>query len=488
MRIIKKEEIKNLIGETTDYDKKQMLEEKDTRSWLKSISAFANGVGGTLIYGIEDKTDELVGLTDAKNTADKISRFIRDRMDPVPVFELRFETIGDAQLILVEVYPGSETPYYYIGKHDRTAYYRAGNDSVPCDAIKLRELTLKGIGKTYDSLPSGYKLSDMTFSKLKSVYYQRTKKEFTESDYESFGLAGADGILNNAGALLADESPIRHSRVFCTRWNGLTMASGQQDALDDAEYSGSLISLLQESLAFVKRNTRKAWFKEADRRVEQPDYPERPVMEGIVNALIHRNYLEVGSEIHLDIYDDRLEIYSPGGMCDGINVQDRDIMLVPSRRRNPIIADVFQRLNYMERRGSGFKKIIGDYKTQYNYHDEFSPIFKSQYDSFILILKNLNYSVETIHDARLSWTEGAHDTAYDGAYDTAHEAVQEKLENIVRFCSVPRTKDEIMKHMGLSSKRQFSERYMKPLLESGRLLMTLPDKPRSKNQKYVAAK
>ena len=114
-------------------------------------------------------------------------------------------------------------------------------------------------------------------------------------------------------------------------------------------------------------------------------------MEGIVNALIHRNYLEVGSEVHIDIYDDRLEIYSPGGMCDGINVQDRDIMLVPSRRRNPVIADVFQRLNYMERRGSGFKKIIGDYEVQHNYNDDFAPVFKSQYDSFFLTLKNLNY-------------------------------------------------------------------------------------------------
>ena len=103
MRIIKKEEIKNLIGETTDYDKKLMLEEKDTRSWLKSVSAFANGIGGTLIYGIEDKTDELVGLADAKKDADKISRFIRDRMDPVPVFELRFASIDGVQLILVEV-------------------------------------------------------------------------------------------------------------------------------------------------------------------------------------------------------------------------------------------------------------------------------------------------------------------------------------------------------------------------------------------------
>lgn len=262
------------------------------------------------------------------------------------------------------------------------------------------------------------------------------------------------------------------------------MASGRQDALDDAEYSGSLITLLQESLAFVKRNTRKAWFKEADRRVEQPDYPERSVMEGIVNALIHRNYLEVGSEVHIDIYDDRLEIYSPGGMCDGINVQDRDIMLIPSRRRNPVIADVFQRLNYMERRGSGFKKIIEDYKSQYNYSDELAPIFMSQYDAFFLTLKNLNYSGKTIHDIESSWAEGAHDRAYDEAHDTA----QDKFEIIVSFCDIPRTKDEIMRHIGLSSKRQFNERYMKPLLKSGRLLMTLPDKPRSRNQKYIAAR
>ena len=255
-------------------------------------------------------------------------------------------------------------------------------------------------------------------------------------------------------------------------------------ALDDAEYSGSLITLLQESLAFVKRNTRKAWFKEADRRVEQPDYPERSVMEGIVNALIHRNYLEVGSEVHIDIYDDRLEIYSPGGMCDGINVQDRDIMLIPSRRRNPVIADVFQRLNYMERRGSGFKKIIEDYEAQHNYIDELAPIFKSQYDSFFLTLKNLNYSGKTIHDIESSWAEGAHDRAYDEAHDTA----QDKFEIIVSFCDIPRTKDEIMRHIGLSSKRQFNERYMKPLLKSGRLLMTLPDKPRSRNQKYIAAR
>lgn len=88
---------------------------------------------------------------------------------------------------------------------------------------------------------------------------------------------------------------------------------------------------------------------------------------------------------------DRLEIYSPGGMFDGSKVQDRDLMNIPSRRRNPIIADIFNRLKYMDRRGSGFKKILGDYKLQHNYTEDKTPQFFSDNDSFLLVLKNLNY-------------------------------------------------------------------------------------------------
>lgn len=80
---------------------------------------------------------------------------------------------------------------------------------------------------------------------------------FEDTDYESFGIIDLNDNLTNAGALLADESPVRHSRVFCTRWNGLDKAGGLIDAIDDEEYSGSLITLLQESLGFVRRNQRK---------------------------------------------------------------------------------------------------------------------------------------------------------------------------------------------------------------------------------------
>lgn len=90
------------------------------------------------------------------------------------------------------------------------------------------------------------------------------------------------------------------------------------------------------------------------------DYCERSVFEALVNALIHRDYLILGSEVHIDIYDDRLTIYSPGGMADGTRIQERDLSSISSTRRNPILADIFGRLGYMERQGSGFGK--GKYK------------------------------------------------------------------------------------------------------------------------------
>ena len=101
----------------------------------------------------------------------------------------------------------------------------------------------------------------------------------------------------------------------------------------------------------------------------------------------------MGSEVHIDIFDDRMEIYSPGGMLDGSFVQDLDTDYVPSKRRNPIIADVFSRMNYMERRGSGFKKIKDDYHRAVNYRPELEPEFYSDASSFWVTLYNLNYNI-----------------------------------------------------------------------------------------------
>ncbi len=390
---------KSLIGETTVYDKKQMLETKRPKSWLKSVSAFANGEGGTLIFGISDD-DQIVGLADAESDAEKISEEIKTKLDPVPIINLEYKEIDGKKLILLHVYPGQETPYYYIGDKQRLAFVRIGNESVTADRIQLKALVLKGSGRTYDSLPSNYRFEDMAFSKLRSVHYKRLQRSFDDSEFVSWGIIDENGNLTNAGALLADESPIRQSRIFCTRWNGLDMTSGLGEAIDDVELEGCVISQLQDSVSFVRNNSHKKWWKENDYREELPDYPERAVTEAIANAIIHRDYLQMGSEIHIDMYNDRLEIYSPGGMMDGRLIQQLNPLIVPSKRRNPLLADFFSRLGLMERRGSGMKKIIDSYKRfegLYNFH---APEFQSNASEFHVTLWNLNYGNDGIIDGK----------------------------------------------------------------------------------------
>lgn len=374
-----------------------MLEVKRPKSWLKSVSAFANGVGGVLIFGIADN-DSVVGIDDVKKAMEVISEQIKVKMDPAPEVLLKAHLIDSKEIITLEVYRGEETPYYYVGEGNYTAYVRIGNESVIATATDLKRLVLRGKNKTYDSLVTDYSFDDYSFSKLKAAYYKKTKKSMEMKDFESFGIVDKSGMLTNAGALLADESPIYCSRLFCTRWNGIDKASGVIDALDDEEYTGSLILLLEEGMSFARRNSKKMWRKESDRRVEYPEYPERSIFEGLVNGLVHRDYLDMGSEVHIDIFDDRLEIYSPGGMYDGTLIQDRDIDNVPSKRRNPVVADIFSRLDYMERRGSGFKKIMQAYEVEPNYTEDKKPVFYSNATEFRVILKNLNFTDEVLRE------------------------------------------------------------------------------------------
>lgn len=389
--------LEQLIGEATEYDKKVMLEVKKPKSWLKSVSAFANGVGGVLIFGIADD-DSVVGIDDVKKTMEVISEQIKIKMDPTPEVLLNAHLVDGKEIVTLEVYQGEETPYYYVGEGNYTAYVRIGNESVMATATDLKRLVLRGKNRTYDSLVTDYCFDDYSFSKLKAAYYKKTKKSMEMKDFESFGIVDKNGMLTNAGALLADESPIYCSRLFCTRWNGIDKASGVIDALDDEEYTGSLILLLEEGMNFARRNSKKMWKKESDRRVEYPEYPERSIFEGLVNGLVHRDYLDMGSEVHIDIFDDRLEIYSPGGMYDGSLIQDRDIDNVPSKRRNPVVADIFSRLDFMERRGSGFKKIMQAYEVEPNYTEDKKPLFYSNATEFRVILKNLNFTNEVLND------------------------------------------------------------------------------------------
>ena len=401
--------INRWIAEATECDFKVALETKKPKSWLKSVSAFANGVGGTLFFGIRDDR-EIIGLEDVQADAEAISRLIKERITPFPDFILVPERENGKDLLVLTVSPGRATPYYYKADGVMEAYIRMGNESVIAPNYVLNQLLLKGMNRTYDALISEYDFKDYAFSKMREQYKTWTGNSMEDKLFESFEMRDTNGRLTNAGALLADQSPVRHSRLFCTRWNGLDKSGGMVDALDSAEYSGSLIILLNEGVGFVKRNMKTRWKKTANSRIEMPDYCERSVFEALVNALIHRDYTVLGSEVHIDIYDDRLTIHSPGGMADGTRIQERDISNVSSTRRNPVLADIFGRLGYMERKGSGFKKITESYYAAHNYRDELEPKFYSDASSFQVTLYNLNYGTSvsaakvTIEDENIAIT------------------------------------------------------------------------------------
>lgn len=464
--------LEQLIAEATECDFKVALEIKKPKSWLKSVSAFSNGIGGTLFFGIaDDKT--VVGLQNIQNDAEAISRLIKERITPLPQFTLKPLQENGKFLLALEISPGRSTPYYYKADGIKEAYIRIGNESIIAPDYILNELILKGTNQSFDTLITDAAKKDYSFTLLEATYLERAGLRFEPSDYVSFGLADKDGFLTNAGKLMTDQHTIYNSRMFCTRWNGLEKGSIFDDALDDKEYEGNLIYLLKSGSDFIRNNSKVRFTKEAQYRIDKPDYAERAVTEALVNALIHRDYIVLGSEIHIDMFDDRVEIVSPGGMFEGTPVQECDISSIRSVRRNPVIADLFHRMKYMERRGSGLRKIISESEKLPGYSETYKPEFFSTATDFRVILKNVN---------AVMYGSPTHDTTHDAAHDMS---MTEKQKQLLNFCTEAKNRDEMQTFIGVSNRSYFSKAYLKPLLKSGRLKMTLPDKPQSKKQQYI---
>ena len=372
-------------------DENQTVEYKESwhDKYLEWICGYANAKGGTLYIGIKDETKKIVGVKNVNKLMEDIPNSIRNTMGVVADVTLLKKS--GKNVIRIVVKPSSYPVSYHGGY-----FYRTGAVKMQLVGNALSEFILRKTNSSWDicRTPSGKRREDCRFTVLASHFLDQTKRRFDDTYFSSFGLECDDGVLTNAGALFADDSPIYQNRIFCTRWNGLDKSAGVMDSMDDKEYTGSVLSLFEYGKAFVKTNSRKMWHKLPSRRVDFPEYPERAVEEAIANALIHRDYANYGSEVHIDIYDDRLEVVSPGGMFDGgMPIQERgNPRDVGSSRRNPIVADMFNRLDYAERRGSGIGKILDAYDLPLANPCGRKPSFVS--DTFFrTVLPNLTYGL-----------------------------------------------------------------------------------------------
>ena len=374
-------------AETSNIDYKVALEERKPKSWLKSVSAFANSKGGIILFGVDDSTHELKGLDNIQQVAEKITENINARILPLPRYEINSFTENGKDFLELKIGDGPSTPYYLVIDGRKEAFIRSGNQSIPAPEHILNNLILKGKNLTFDALPTDYKINDLSFTLLAATIKEKTNKKFDENkEFFSLGLANTEKELTNAGLLLSDQNPLKQSKIVCTRWKGLNKGIIAEDAIDDKEYNGSIIALLENADSFIKNNSKMSWKVVGMERQELEEYPITARREAIVNALIHRDYQILGAEIHIDMFDDRLEITSPGGMFDGSLIQNLEIKNIPSMRRNIVIADVFSRLHYMDRRGSGLSRILESYNDSIQ-----KPKFISDSLSFTVIFPNKGY-------------------------------------------------------------------------------------------------
>ena len=192
-------DLNSLIAECIAYDFKVMLEEKKPKSWLKSVSAFANGLGGSLFFGIDN--DGIVkGLEDVQHVCETISSKIRDYMDPLPEVEMVPHDMDGLRILQLKVNVGHYTPDYCVGDGQRIAFVRVGDESLPATVEQMVRLVLKGSNKTFDSLHTDYKVEDYSFTILANSFKDRTKQEWDKKYLLSFGLVTGAGNLTNAGA------------------------------------------------------------------------------------------------------------------------------------------------------------------------------------------------------------------------------------------------------------------------------------------------
>ena len=472
--IQKSTEFQTLIAECTAYDYKESLEEKKPKSWLKSVSAFANTMGGSLFFGV-DNDGNVKGLDDIQHVTETISMKIRDYMDPLPDVEMIPLEQEGMHVLQLKVKEGLYTPYYYVGDGQRVAFVRNGDESLPATGEQMVRLVLKGTNRTYDSLRTDKRVEDYSFAILANTFKERVQQEWDKKYLLSFGLVTDDGYLTNAGALFADDCWLSQSRLYCTRWYGLE----KSDAINDAEYKGNILLLLREAMNFVKSNTKKGWEKLPDGRKNKPEYAERAVLEAMVNHFIHRDYTVMGGEVHLDIYDDRIAVTSPGGMYSGQQVQDVPLEDISSLRRNPVLADVMAQLDYMEKRGSGLKRICNETKALEAYKDDRRPVFKSSPSQFMTIIYSVDYK------------DAGQDTGNVTKQSlSSHQVVTKLSSSIPMICDLlekmisPMSAKEMRQFCGLKDATYFKTTIIDTLIEGGLVAMTQPDSPKSPTQKY----
>jgi len=316
-----------------------------TNTFLKTVSAFSNYNSGKIIFGVDDN-GKIIGLENIEELCLDLENKINDNISPKPDFRFIKDTKKNIITLIVE--EGFNKPYLCKGK----AYKRNDTSTVEVDRIEFNRLTLLGLNQYYEELKA--KKQNLKFEVLtKELEEKLSLKNFSKDVLKTLNLYDDKIGYNNAAELFAD------SNTF----SGIDIAKfgkNIDEILDRNLFINmSIISQFQKTLEVFNRYYKYEQILGSE-RIEKELIPEKAFRETIANALIHRTW-DVNSNIKVSMYEDKIEVSSPDGLPSGISEKEYLNGQI-SQLRNPILANIFFRLKYIEMFGTGIRRINESYK------------------------------------------------------------------------------------------------------------------------------
>ena len=345
---------KILAGESKVLEFKEILPQGDKIA--KTVIAFSNTSGGQLIIGVgDDRTIKGIDPdVDIFELQDRVASIIYDLCYPNILPEFYTINVDGKLLFIIEVYRGNLLPYY-LKKEGRNhgTYVRIGSSNRKADVETVIDLERQRINRSFDEeicFDTSFDSLDLT--PLQKRFEARGKILDIEK-LKSLKLVQEEhGHLYPSQALLILLGVRENATVKCARFKGTTMGS----FIDKKEYSGDLFSQLDQVEMFIKNHLHLAGVIKGLQREDRYEIPMEAIREVILNAYVHRDYINLGRDIKVGIYDDIVNIVSPGGFPSSITIED--VLAGRSETRNKAIARVFKELDYIEQWGSGIKRIF----------------------------------------------------------------------------------------------------------------------------------
>ena len=316
-----------------------------TNTFLKTVSAFSNYNTGKIIFGVDDN-GKIIGLENIEELYLDLENKINDNISPKPDFKFIKDTKKKIITLIVE--EGFNKPYLYKGK----AYKRNDTSTVEVDKVELNRLTLLGLNQYYEELKA--RKQDLEFKVLKKELEEKLSlKNFSKDVLKTLNLYDEKNGYNNAAELLADKNTFSGTDIA-------KFGKNIDEILDRNLFTNiSIISQFQNTLEVFNRYYKYEQILGSE-RIEKELIPEKAFREVIANTLIHRTW-DVNSNVRISMYEDKIEVSSPGGLPSGISKKEYLNGQI-SQLRNPILANIFFRLKYIEMFGTGIRRINESYK------------------------------------------------------------------------------------------------------------------------------